>query len=122
MNRKRKASSRAKQRARALREEMTGPEKKLWHLLRDRRLQGEKFRRQHPIDEYIVDFYHAGTRLIIELDGESHNERGEYDQQRQERLETQGYQFLRISNDDVLKYEESVLQGILKAIGKPMPE
>jgi len=122
MSGKRTASSKAKQRARELRKQMTGPEKKLWSLIRDRRLQGEKFRRQHPIDEYIVDFYHSGTRLIIELNGESHSERGEYDQQRQERLEHQGYRFLRIGNDDVLKDEEAVLHGILKAIGKRIPE
>ena len=101
---------------------MTGPEKKLWSLLRDRRLQGEKFRRQYPIDDYIVDFYHPGSRLIIELDGESHSERGAYDQQRQQRLEYRGYRFLRISIDDVLKDEEAVLQGILNAIGKRIPE
>ena len=59
-----------------LRRDGTIPERLLWGLLRDRRLQGVKFRRQHPIGPYIVDFYCASCGLVVELDGRSHDDRG----------------------------------------------
>ncbi|MDC0262176.1 DUF559 domain-containing protein [Planctomycetaceae bacterium] len=122
MSRKRIAGEIAKNHAKLLRKKMTGTEQKLWGLLRNRRLKNEKFRRQYPIGSYIVDFYHAGQNLVIELDGESHNERGPQDIKRQQWLEAEGYRILRISNDDVIKEEENVLFAILKALGKPLPQ
>src|SRR5690606_3592673 len=106
-------------RAKQLRREMTGPEKKLWSLLRDHRLRGLKFRRQQPIGSYIVDFFCSSAKLIVELDGDSHADRGEYDLTRQSFLENAGYRVLRISNDDVLDTDvEPVLWAILKAAGQ----
>ena len=122
MNKTRIAQLTAKQRARLLRKQLTVPERKLWELLRNRRFRGEKFRRQYPVGRYIVDFYHAEQKLIIELDGESHAERGLPDEKRQSWLESEGYRVIRFSNDDVLIHEESVLLGILKALGKPIPQ
>jgi len=98
---------------------MTGPEKRLWSHLRAQRLQGLKFRRQAPIGPYIVDFLCPAAELIIELDGESHADRGEYDLHRQEFHEQAGYHVLRIANDDVLASGvEPVLLGILRAAGQ----
>ncbi len=90
----------------------------LWGLLRDRRLVGAKFRRQHPIGPYVVDFYSSSHRLVVELDGRSHHDRGVYDVQRQEYLQSvAGLRVLRIDNDDVLRDRESVVLGLVKALG-----
>ncbi|MBT4866883.1 MAG: endonuclease domain-containing protein [Planctomycetaceae bacterium] len=104
-------------RARELRRDITGPERALWKLLRDRRLRHLKFRRQHPIDCFIVDFYCHSEKLIIEVDGESHAGNGVYDNERTRRLERKGLAVLRIGNDDVLRDPESVLLVIAKAAG-----
>ncbi len=112
-------------RAKQLRENSTQPEKILWSALRGRNIGGLKFRRQHPIEPFIVDFYCAEARLVIELDGESHNGREEYDQQRTKHLHEIGLTVFRISNDDVLSNLEGVAEAILKAaytkLGKPLP-
>lgn len=98
---------------------MTGPEQRLWSLLRSRRLSGLKFRRQAPIGPFIVDFFCAGVKLIIELDGASHADRGEYDLKRQAFLVKAGYRVLRIDNDDILGADiEPVLLAIVCAAGK----
>ena len=74
------------QRARALRAESTNVERKLWSLLRGRRLDGVKFRRQVPIDRYFADFACVEARLVVELDGGQHNDRADYDEQRRRHL------------------------------------
>jgi very-short-patch-repair endonuclease len=89
-------------RSRELRQNCSEPERRLWSILRDRRLEELKFRRQVPIGQDIVDFLCLEHRLIVELDGDSHNDRGEFDPRRQEIWEINGYRVLRISNDDVL--------------------
>ncbi len=66
-------------RARELRQPQTPAERKLWSRLRNQRLGGFKFRRQHPIDRFIVDFYCATCHLVVEVDGDSHTEQAEYD-------------------------------------------
>src|SRR4051812_17571560 len=68
--------------ARILRKSMTDAEKKLWYLLRDRRFEGYKFRRQYPVGKYIADFACTKHKLIIELDGGQHADRVLYDQMR----------------------------------------
>ena len=73
-------SDHMRERARRLRKDSTIPERVLWTLLRDRRLSGVKFRRQHPIGPYVVDFYCPSHGLIVELDGRSHDDRGIRDQ------------------------------------------
>jgi very-short-patch-repair endonuclease len=104
-------------RGRALRRDGTHPERQLWQCLRGGRLCGLKFRRQHAIGPFIVDFYCHAQRLAIELDGESHNGRGRYDLDREEYLRSQDVRVIRFSNDDVLRDLESVLRGILVACG-----
>lgn len=115
---KRQVKPQTRQRAKHLRQNMTGPERKLWSLLRARRLRGLKFRRQVPIGPFIVDFLCKEVSLVIELDGWSHTDRGKYDLRRQAYLEEEGYRVLRIDNDDVLAADvEPVLHGILRAAG-----
>lgn len=100
-------------RARRLRHEMTGPERALWQALRGLNRRGWKFRRQVPFGPFIVDFYEPARRLVIELDGDSHADRGEYDRSRQAWLESQNLGVLRIANDDVVEDVESVVEAIL---------
>jgi very-short-patch-repair endonuclease len=104
-------------RGRKLRRESTFPERRLWNELRGRRLCGLKFRRQHPIGRFIVDFYSDENRLVIELDGNSHNDRADYDLEREEFLKSQNLRILRFGNDDVLRDLEAVLRAILIACG-----
>src|SRR5215212_8884103 len=88
--------------AREMRQPQTPAEAILWHILRNQKV-GFKFRRQHPIYRFIIDFYCAKAKLLIEIDGESHLERKqvEYDQARTEYLKELGYQVIRFTNDDV---------------------
>jgi very-short-patch-repair endonuclease len=104
-------------RARQLRRDMTGPECRLWYALRDRRVVGSKFRRQVVIGPYIVDFYNHAARLVVELDGDSHADRGASDRAREAWLEAQGLRVIRISNDDVLHDLEGAVEGIANALG-----
>ena len=100
--------------ARQLRSTMTNAENLLWFLLRDRRFCGFKFRRQHSIGRYIIDFYCHEAKLAIELDGGGHaiEEQMAYDAERTKELEGAGIKVLRFWNCDVLKNVESVLQSI----------
>ena len=88
-------------RARRLRRSATPPEQLLWSILRGRRLGGLKFRRQEPIGPYVIDFCCREKKLIVELDGMSHMDRGEDDRRRGEWLTSQGYHVLRVTNTDV---------------------
>jgi very-short-patch-repair endonuclease len=103
-------------RARAiqLRRTATQPEQLLWSILCRRQLGGFKFRRQHPIEPYIVDYYCASAKLIIELDGESHEGRQVYDHDRECHLRQLGLKILRVANDDVLNNLEGVAKAILR--------
>jgi len=96
---------------------MSVPEYRLWKHLRNRRLAGLKFVRQALIGEFVVDFLCREHRLIVELDGESHANRGRYDLERQRRLEENDYRVLRITNDDVIACLESALAAIVRAAG-----
>lgn len=91
-------------RARAQRRELTLSEAKLWSCLRDRRWKGLKFRRQHAIGPYIVDFACTDLRLVLEVDGRSHDapEQIAFDAQRTAFLEKAGWHAARISNVDAL--------------------
>jgi very-short-patch-repair endonuclease len=102
---------------RRLRRELTGPERRLWSALRSRRLVKLRVRRQYPIGNYVVDFVCQEHGLVIELDGNSHVGRADYDQQRQSQLEAAGYRVLRVDNDDVLNDLDAVLRAVLQACG-----
>ncbi len=99
-----------------LRRDMTDAEMKLWLALRDRRLDGFKFRRQSTIGPYIVDFLCLEAKLIVELDGGQHNE--EIDALRTRFLEERGYTLLRFWNNEVLENFEGVLQVISETLKK----
>jgi len=102
-------------RAREMRHPQTLAETTLWHMLRNRQT-GFKFRRQHPIERFIVDFYCAEAKLLIEVDGESHLEpdQEEYDKARTEYLERLGYKVIRFTNNDVRYNINAVVDKILQ--------
>ena len=105
---------RARVRARSLRGASTDAERALWHELRDRRLAGCKFRRQHPIGPYLADFACLEAKLVIELDGGQHFEppQAEADARRTAALAALGYTVLRFSNRQVLLERAAVLQSL----------
>ncbi|GAB3782461.1 endonuclease domain-containing protein [Dyella agri] len=108
-------------RARRLRTNQTDTEQKLWHRLRNRQLQGWKFRRQHEVDRYIADFLCPDAALIVELDGGQYGEQLAYDEARTYKLESMGYRVLRFWDNDVLTNIEGVLEVILEALASPAP-
>ncbi len=101
-------------RARQLRASQTSAEAKLWQALRNRRLARWKFRRQHPIDRYVVDFVTLEGKLIVEVDGVTHSESSELkrDRERSEVLEACGFHIVRVSNTDIYDNLEGVLEMI----------
>jgi very-short-patch-repair endonuclease len=99
-------------RARELRREMTPTERRLWSQVRGRRFAGFKFRRQTPVAGYIVDFYCARARLIVELDGESHIGKEVADADRARALEAEGFKILRIRDSHIYDDLEAVLELI----------
>ena len=104
--------------AREMRSNMPDAEQLLWYLLRNRRIAGAKFRRQHPIGRYILDFYCSEKQIAIELDGGQHSEQLEYDQRRDAYLKEQGIQILRFWNHQMLLETESVLEVIFSEVTK----
>ena len=102
--------------ARALRSNMTDAEVRLWQALRMRQLKEARFRRQHAIGSYIVDFCAPRKKLIIEIDGGQHAEQVVYDTKRTAFLEQRGYRVLRFWNHEVLGDLDAVLEMILDAI------
>ena len=105
--------------ARKLRKNQTDAERRLWFVLRDRRLVGYKIRRQRPIGPYIVDFACVEHRVVIEVDGSQHAENAA-DEMRTKWLEHQGWRVLRFWNNDISNNRDSVLEAILDAL-KPSP-
>jgi very-short-patch-repair endonuclease len=104
------------QNARRLRSEATMAERKLWSILRGRKLEGHKFRRQVPIDRFFADFVCIEARLVVELDGGQHAERQAYDAHRTEVIEGCGYRVLRFWNSSVLTEPEGVINEIRLAL------
>ncbi|MBL8023772.1 MAG: endonuclease domain-containing protein [Elusimicrobia bacterium] len=105
--------------ARRLRREQTDAEKRLWSLLRSRRLSGYKFRRQLILGPFIADFCCVEKRLIVELDGGQHAERTESDSQRTSDLEARGFRVLRFWNMDVYDHAEIILNKVEEALSPP---
>ena len=103
--------------ARSLRTEAPFPERLLWSRLRAGRLSGFRFRRQHVVGPFIVEFYCASAKLVIELDGRSHEDRGRYDTRRTRYLESQGMRVVRFGNDEVIRNMDDVLWRIASEVG-----
>ncbi len=102
--------------ARLMRQNPTRAESVLWQHLRKEKLDGSKFRRQHIIHTFIVDFYCPTGKLIVEVDGAVHQNQVEYDQVREEYLKAAGYHMLRFKNDEILDDIEHVLDVILQKL------
>jgi len=98
--------------ARELRNNATDVELLLWRRLRNSQVEGVKFRRQQPIESYIVDFVSFDKKIIVELDGGQHAENTGYDKQRDNCLSANGFTVLRFWNNDVLENIEGVLEVI----------
>lgn len=101
-----------KERARKLRKKGTLAEAILWNELKQKKINGYQFLRQKPIDHFIVDFYSRKLKLIIEVDGCSHDALYERDKERQKKLESLGYHFLRIDDDEV----KNNIMGVVEVI------
>ncbi len=111
---KHKNTSHDYKKAKKLRNEASPIERKLWGVLKEyAKVKVLKFRRQHPVHPYVVDFACMAARVLIEIDGDSHDGREAYDQKREAFLCHEGYKVLRFSNQDVLKNVESVVMTIL---------
>jgi very-short-patch-repair endonuclease len=106
----------AKDKARALRSQMSDAETLLWQHLRGRRFQGFKFRRQRPLGPYILDFVCQEAGLVIEVDGGQHAEAQAYDDRRTMFIEQQGLRVIRFWNHDVLNQTPAVLEQIWQAL------
>ncbi|MEI6429711.1 MAG: DUF559 domain-containing protein, partial [Pseudanabaena sp. ELA607] len=107
---------------RELRKNQTSAEKVFWEIVRTKRFLGLKFRRQHQIGNYIVDFYCHDRKLVIELDGEIHNqpEQQQRDRQRSEYLNSLGLTVLRFTNQEIFQNLETILQTLLDLLS-PSP-
>ena len=108
-------------RARQLRKSWTDAELRLWQLLRNRSLGKNKFRRQHPIGPYVVDFVCLEQKLVIEVDGSQHVGQAEHDTKRTAYLKTLGFRVVRFWDNDVLLQTESVMQAIFDSLTGPSP-
>ena len=99
-----------------LRKSLTAAEATLWNLLKNKQLDGKKFRRQHSVDKYILDFYCPSESLAIELDGERHfsDDGMKYDEMRTAYLKSLQIKVIRFENEEIFQSPEGVLQEIRK--------
>ena len=104
--------------ARALRKRGTLAEVILWQCIKRKAIYGYEFHRQVPIDNYIVDFYCHELKLVIEIDGISHDDKFEYDQMREHKLKSLGVNLIRFADEDVKSETEAVLQALKRRIKK----
>jgi very-short-patch-repair endonuclease len=107
------------QRARQLRRDMSKTEWRLWYRLRDRQLQGQKFRRQVPIGPYFADFACLEARLVVEVDGEHHGDQRAYDRRRDRWLGEMGYSVLRFWVAEIDENLDGVVETISGALRPP---
>ena len=96
-------------RAIEMRRRMTPAELKLWVAIKSQKFSGMRFRAQHPVGVWILDFYCPALKLVIELDGNSHDSKVEYDAIRTANLEAHGYRVIRFKNEEVFNDLSSVL-------------
>ncbi|HEX6911041.1 MAG TPA: DUF559 domain-containing protein [Longimicrobium sp.] len=111
----RRTSIEVERRARELRQQATPAEQVLWDALRAGRLDGLKFRRQHPVSRFVLDFYCAAHRLCIEVDGEVHAQQLDRDAARDQELLAHGVRTLRFTNDQVRHDLPNVVAAIRAA-------
>ena len=104
-------------RARTLRQTGTPPEQLLWLAVRNEQIGGLKFRRQHPIGPYVVDFYCRSIGLVVEVDGMSHDNKMSQDAKKTKFIETQGLRILRVTNEDVMRDLDAVTREIARLGG-----
>ena len=109
--------------ARDLRREQTDAERRMWSILRDRRFDGLKFRRQVPVAGYVVDFYCMRAGIVVEHDGGQHLEprQARYDRDRTAKLDEMGIKVIRFSDDEVLRFPEAVEQTLYNEIHLSQP-
>ncbi|HEX8450582.1 MAG TPA: endonuclease domain-containing protein [Longimicrobium sp.] len=107
------------QAARAMRKNSTPAERVLWNELRDHRFCDVPFRRQHPLDRFVLDFYCPSRKLAIEVDGEIHDHQREHDEERTKALAARGIRVIRFRNEDVLERLDEVLQTLRSEILTP---
>ena len=115
MNRKpriRGTTPEVEQAAKRLRQNLTPAEAKLWEAIRSKRLEGLRFRCQHPVGNFILDFYCPSRKLTIEVDGKIHDSQVKYDAERTSKLAEYGYTVLRFSNERVINHLPEVLAEI----------
>jgi very-short-patch-repair endonuclease len=107
-----------KQRRKTLRKNLSKAEAIMWNHLSRRQMNGYKFRRQHSVDQHVIDFYCPELKLAIEIDGDSHFMSGVevQDKIRQEYIESFGIKFLRFTNEDVYKNIDGVCQTVYNKI------
>ena len=105
--------------ARKLRKNQTEAEKQLWRQLRAKRFFGFKFRRQHPIGPYVVDFVCLNEKLVIELDGGQHSETPEYDRKRTAYIENLGFTVVRFWNNEVMGNIDGVMEVLRQRLLPP---
>ena len=113
-----RAPSRTVQKARRLRRDMSLPEVLLWDCLRAGRLAGHRFRRQHAVGPYVLDFYCSQAYLAVELDGAQHDLEGQmrHDNRRDDWLRREGIRVLRIAASDIL--DRHLFEGALRVIAQ----
>jgi very-short-patch-repair endonuclease len=102
--------------AKLLRKKMTYCETLLWEKLKGKQIGGHRFRRQHPIDFFIADFYCHDARLVVEVDGEVHNQNEEYDDGRSAEMERYGIEVIRFTNRDAEANIEDVIYKIKQTV------
>ena len=95
-----------------LRKESTDEEKMVWNELRNRKYRNLKFRRQHVIEGFVVDFFCHELNLAIEIDGRIHDKQKQYDDLRQTIIESEGIHFIRVSNEQLRKDKRIIFEKI----------
>lgn len=102
--------------ARTLRKDLTKTEKLVWELLRKRKFMGFKFRRQHVLEGFVLDFYCPELKLGIEIDGRIHLKQKDYDKARQDIIESKGVTIVRVANMEILHEKRSILRTLEQLI------
>lgn len=110
------------EKARELRRNQTPSETLVWSALRRRQLDGHHFRRQYPRGPYIFDFVCLAAKLVVEIDGPSHDQTVEYDSERTRYMEHLGFKVIRFSNEDVRRNLQGVAETIRQVLNGEMEE